>query len=55
MMSDLKMASVCVNSYGLKDPAVPPIGQKASGNGSESGVQQLDAYLPVKLAWVNHQ
>jgi aldehyde dehydrogenase (NAD+) len=54
MMSAIKAGSVWVNGYQAMDPAVPFGGQKASGYGSESGVQQIDAYLSVKSVWINH-
>jgi aldehyde dehydrogenase (NAD+) len=54
MVGAVKAGSVWVNGYQAMDPAVPFGGYKLSGYGSESGTQQLDAYLNVKSVWVNH-
>jgi aldehyde dehydrogenase (NAD+) len=54
MANAVKAGSVWVNGYQAMDPAVPFGGYKLSGYGSESGIQQLDAYLNVKSVWVNH-
>jgi aldehyde dehydrogenase (NAD+) len=55
MAAAVKAGSVWVNGYQAMDPAVPFGGYKLSGYGSESGIQQLDAYLNVKSVWVNHE
>jgi aldehyde dehydrogenase (NAD+) len=55
MAAAVKAGSVWVNGYQAMDPAVPFGGYKLSGYGSESGVQQLDAYLNVKSVWINHE
>jgi aldehyde dehydrogenase (NAD+) len=55
MANAVKAGSVWVNGYQAMDPAVPFGGYKLSGYGSESGIQQLDAYLTVKSVWVNHE
>jgi len=54
MITAIKAGSVWVNGYQAMDPAVPFGGHKASGYGSESGVQQIDAYVSVKSAWINY-
>jgi aldehyde dehydrogenase (NAD+) len=54
MVGAVKAGSVWVNGYQAMDPAVPFGGYKLSGYGSESGIQQLDAYLKLKAVWVNH-
>ena len=54
MSRAIKAGSVWVNGYQAMDPAVPFGGYKQSGYGSESGIQQLDAYLCVKAVWINH-
>jgi aldehyde dehydrogenase (NAD+) len=55
MANAVKAGSVWVNGYQAMDPAVPFGGYKLSGYGSESGIQQLDAYLNVKSVWINHE
>jgi len=55
MANAVKAGSVWVNGYQAMDPAVPFGGYKLSGYGSESGIQQLDAYLKIKSVWVNHE
>jgi aldehyde dehydrogenase (NAD+) len=55
MSRAIKAGSVWVNGYQAMDPAVPFGGHKQSGYGSESGIQQLDAYLSVKAVWINHE
>jgi aldehyde dehydrogenase (NAD+) len=54
MVNAVKAGSVWINGYQAMDPAVPFGGYKLSGYGSESGIQQLDAYLKIKSVWVNH-
>ncbi|EHB58821.1 Betaine-aldehyde dehydrogenase [Mycolicibacterium rhodesiae JS60] len=55
MANAVKAGSVWVNGYQAMDPAVPFGGYKLSGYGSESGIQQLDAYLKVKSVWINQE
>jgi aldehyde dehydrogenase (NAD+) len=55
MASAIRAGSVWINCYNALDPAMPFGGYKMSGYGSESGTQQLNAYLNTKAIWVKTQ
>jgi len=46
-------AGAVLACYNVMDPAVPFGGRKMSGYESEGGRHQLDAYLNIKLVWIN--
>ena len=48
----LRAGSVWINCYQAMDPAVPFGGYKMSGDGRESGIQQMEEYLNVKAVWI---
>lgn len=49
----LRAGTVYVNSYGIKDPAVPSGGYRMSGYGREGGLQNFDEFLNTKAVWVD--
>lgn len=49
----LRAGTVYVNTYGLKDPAVPSGGYRMSGYGREGGVQNFDEFLNTKAVWID--
>ena len=49
----LRAGTVYVNTYGLKDPAVPSGGYRMSGYGREGGPQNFDEFLNTKSVWID--
>lgn len=49
----LRAGTVYVNSYGVKDPAVPSGGYRMSGYGREGGLQNFDEFLNTKAVWID--
>ena len=48
----IKAGTVYVNTYGLKDPAVPSGGYRMSGYGREGGTENFNEFLNTKAVWI---
>jgi aldehyde dehydrogenase (NAD+) len=48
----IRAGSVRVHCYQAMDPAIPFGGYKMSGYCHESGIQQMDEDLNIKVVWI---